>query len=430
MALLPAPAAGQAMSRQATSAGSSPVSGIPRVTLRGAIERSVARNPSLALAREDIARSEALVRQALAGSLPTLTGNVIYTRLDNDRLFGEGTPAQRVTAGADSLSANVQLAVPLIYAQRWAQWSHTRDNLLSTRATSADVRRQVAAVAGRSYLVTLAQHRVIDVSVRALDTAREHRAFAEKRYAGGAGNRLDVVRAAQEAATTEAQLLGARASLARAQEALGVIMGAEGPVDAVYEADLGVPPDLQGALDALPLRRSDLRALDLRREAAQKVVRDNWTDYVPYLLGTFQPFYQNPASLMLPTTGWQAQLILSLPLYDGGLRYGQQRERRALLASAQVSVEAALRQARADVRAAYAVLREADQALLAAREAARLGEEAHAMASRAYEAGATTSLEVIDAARRARDAETAAVVAEDNARQARLDLLITSGQFP
>ena len=48
----------------------------------------------------------------------------------------------------------------------------------------------------------------------------------------------------------------------------------------------------------------------------------------------------------------------------------------------------------------------------------------------AFRAGATTNLEVIDAQRRARDAETAAAVAEDRARQARLDLLVALGRFP
>ena len=48
----------------------------------------------------------------------------------------------------------------------------------------------------------------------------------------------------------------------------------------------------------------------------------------------------------------------------------------------------------------------------------------------AYQAGATGNLEVIDAERRARDADNAAVVAEDAVRQARLDLLAATGHFP
>jgi outer membrane protein TolC len=72
----------------------------------------------------------------------------------------------------------------------------------------------------------------------------------------------------------------------------------------------------------------------------------------------------------------------------------------------------------------------ADQGLIAAREAARLAKRASALASLAYQAGATTNIEVIDAARRERDADVAAAQAEDAARQARLDLLVASGRFP
>ena len=61
---------------------------------------------------------------------------------------------------------------------------------------------------------------------------------------------------------------------------------------------------------------------------------------------------------------------------------------------------------------------------------AKLAREALDLANRAYRAGATSNIEVIDAERRARDADTAAVIAEDNVRQARLDLLAAAGQFP
>ncbi len=46
-----------------------------------------------------------------------------------------------------------------------------------------------------------------------------------------------------------------------------------------------------------------------------------------------------------------------------------------------------------------------------------------------FRAGATTNIEVIDAQRRARDADTAVAVAEDQVRQARLDLLNALGQI-
>ena len=398
--------------------------GVPRLTLQKAIQQALARNPSLAVAEAEIARTEALVRQARAPSLPTLNGNFTFTRLDSDRVRNS-IPV----ASANQSYGNLVLSVPLLHTQRWVQWQRARDNVGVTRLTSADVKRQVAAAVARAYLACLAQHRVIEIAERARDTAREHYAFAHKRYVGGAGNRLDEVRAAQDSATTEAQVQVAYGAVSRVREALGVLLGEDKPMDVADEWPLGQPPSMGDAVNAAETR-ADLRALRHRLDVAKRSVRDSWTDYMPYLTGTFQPFFQDPASFVQPQTGWQAQLILTIPLYDGGMRYGQQRERKAAVSTASATLEAALRQARADVRTAFAVMRQADKALRAAREAARLGEEAYAMASKAYEAGATTSLEVIDAARRARDAESSAVVVEDNARQARLDLFIASGRFP
>jgi multidrug efflux system outer membrane protein len=142
------------------------------------------------------------------------------------------------------------------------------------------------------------------------------------------------------------------------------------------------------------------------------------------------PFASTYASLTTPTTGWQAQLVLSIPFFDGGFRYGAYEERSALAAESQALLEATLRQARSDVRTAFEEVRRADEALGSAREAARLAKDALDMTSLAYRAGATNDLDVVDAERRFRDAETQAAVAEDAARQSRIDLLAAAGRFP
>jgi outer membrane protein TolC len=82
------------------------------------------------------------------------------------------------------------------------------------------------------------------------------------------------------------------------------------------------------------------------------------------------------------------------------------------------------------VRAAIESTKRADDAFAAAKHAADLSHEALTLANQAYRAGATTNLELIDAERFARDADTSAVVAEDAAREARLELLIAAGRFP
>ena len=87
-------------------------------------------------------------------------------------------------------------------------------------------------------------------------------------------------------------------------------------------------------------------------------------------------------------------------------------------------------QAKSDVRAAFEEVQRADVALTQAQESAAFATAALDLASVAYHGGATTNLEVIDAERQSRDADTQAAIAEDAARQARLDLLAASGRFP
>jgi outer membrane protein TolC len=275
----------------------------------------------------------------------------------------------------------------------------------------------------------IGQRRVLESSEHARDTARAHEAFAKSRLEGGVGNRLDAVRAAQQRATSETKVENQTIALTRAQEALGVLVGENGPVDAT-DASLGAPPSLAAALGEAESKRSDVVVSKERVELARRTVRDSYVDYLPVLTGIAQPFYQNPSTLTLPTTGWQAQLLLTLPLYDGGSRYGLKQERDALYEQAKSKLDAALRQARSEVRIAFEAVIRADEALARAREASKLAQEGLELAQLAYRAGATSNLEVIDAERSARDAETDVAVAEDTARQGRLDLLAAAGRFP
>jgi len=216
----------------------------------------------------------------------------------------------------------------------------------------------------------------------------------------------------------------------RTQEALGILVGGDAPVDTTDDMQFPPLPAPAEAIDDAEQRRADIQAQRKRALAAQHVVRDSYADFLPFLTGVAQPFASSFTSLTSPTTGWQAQLVLTLPLYDGGFRYGALEQRRAERDQAGELLDAALRQARSDVRAGFEAMQRADLSLRQAREASRLAAEALDITTLAYHAGATNDLEVVDAQRRARDAANAAAVAEDAARQARIDLLAATGRFP
>jgi outer membrane protein TolC len=277
-------------------------------------------------------------------------------------------------------------------------------------------------------LAIVAQKRVVDVAQRARDTDRAHYEFAHQRFVGGVGNRIDEVRAEQQLRSDEVDVEQQYARLTRDREALGLLVGVDTALDAV-EPELHSPSDpVEAAREAG--RRTDVMAARLRLRAGERVVRDDWTDYSPYVTGMAQPFWNTPPTTTLPSTGWQAELLLTVPLYDGGLRYGLAKERDALLAEARAALDSTARQAQSDVRTAFEEIRRADAALESARRAGALAAQGRDLAVSAYRAGASTNIEVIDAERTARDAETAVAIAEDGARQARLDLLAATGRFP
>ncbi len=398
-----------------------------RIAFPDAVQRAVARNTAVQIALQEISRAHGIMREVRSAAIPTLTANGLYTRLDADRTTaGTGTVIQP----RNGWSGNLSLAVPLIAPQRWVQWEHASEQVDVARLSAEDVRRQVAVATARAYVSVLSQHRLADANQQAADNAREHYEDAQARLSAGTGNRLDLVRAGQELATSESQLQAALTGLIRTQEALGILVGGDAPLDSTDDLRLPPLPAPAEAMREAEDRRSDIQAQRKRVEAAQHVVRDSYADFLPLLVGVAQPFASSYASLTSPTTGWQAQLVLTLPLYDGGFRYGALEQRRAERDEAREQLDAALRQARSDVRSSFEALERADRSLQQARDASRLAAEALDITTLAYHAGATNDLEVVDAQRRARDAANAAAVAEDAARQARIDLLAATGRFP
>lgn len=395
-----------------------------QVSFEEAIRQALARNPSLGQARAQVDRARALVTEARAAFLPTLTGNAVYTQLDHDRLQGD-----RVLQPASAFNANLSLAVPLVAPQRWLAARRTEQAVEVARTGEADARRLVAVSTAQAYLAVVLQKRLLQTNLQARDTARNHVEFAKARRQQGLGNRLDEVRAERELHDNEARVSLALASVSRAQEALGVAVGTEGPLDAAGEVGLGTTPSLESALQSVE-GREDIVQLKQRLALAERTVRESWTDFMPTLSAVAQPFFQTPETPTLPTVGFQAQVLLSVPFYDGGFRYGARREREALASEARSLLDTVLQRARGDVRAAAEQLQGAEAAGVEQQRSAAAARETLELANLAYRAGATTNLEVIDAERGARDAETSELLAQDAVRQAQLNLLVAGGQFP
>jgi outer membrane protein TolC len=404
-----------------TAFAQSPI--IPRVDLDEAVRRALAKNPSVAQAATAILRAEALLDQTRSGVRPTVSAGATNVTIDHQRGFAGG-----VTQPQDQLTLSADVSMPILAPSRWASLNQGRDQIDVATRSAAEVRRQIAVAAAQAYLAVIAGQRQIDVDLRALDAALAHLDYAEKRLEGGAGSRLNQLRAAQVVSSEESQIENGRLALLRAQEALGVLLAENGPVDAASEPAFDVPTTVAEAewLAARP----DVKFQEATIDAAKRVVRDSARDWLPTGTATFTPQYVTPAGLFQPSKTWRLVLSFTQPLYEGGQRKAVMRLRDVSLNQAKLALDATEIQARSEVRLAQASLSSRERALATARLASTQAGEVLQITIAAFEVGATTNIEVIDAQRSARDADTTATIAEDAVRRAKLDLLVALGRFP
>ncbi len=407
----------------AAPAGAGPV--LQRITFRDAIDRALAANTTVQQAVAEVLRAEALVQETRASSLPQVSATAAYTRYQYESTFG---PIVIQPFGVKTETGTI--SVPLVNLTNWAAWAHAIDQKNIAKLSVADARRRVAQATANAYLMVLERHRTLEANQRALDTARAHFDISHQRLVAGAASRLEEVQAAQDVSNDEVLVEQSTLDLGRAQEALGVLLSSDGPYDAADEPVFGDLGSVADALTGAAERRADVQVLAARQAAAEHVLRDSWRDWAPTLGLNFQELLTQPGTAFSLPHSWQAQLLLTLPIYEGGLRFAQRREREALVREAEANLTGGKVQARSDVRIASDAIRLADQGLASARNAARQAHEALDIVNLSYNAGASTSLDVLDAQRRARDADTSVAVAEDAARQARLDFLVGSGRLP
>jgi outer membrane protein TolC len=414
-----------------------------RVTFDEAIQRAIRNNPSAAIAAAGILRAEALLLEARSSTRLQVNGNLTTTTLNRGVEFD----GQTVTPQSQ-VAATLDVRYPLYAPARWAQRAQADAARSVAQASADDVRRQTALATADAYLTIIARRRVVEGNVRARESAKAHFDLARQLQERGTGSRLNELRAQQELSLDEGLVEASQLAVYRAQEALGVLLVADGPVDATDEPIFPTPPEGVAAAASAPgagsdlvrstqadpsqplLARTDLKLFAAEQQLAERVLRDSTKDRLPFLEAVFQPSSTYPGQLFFPQNTWRFLLQMSVPLYDSGQRQGLKMERQAALDVSRANLAGALTAARSEVRAAREAISSADRFLASARAGADQAQQVVNIVNVSFRAGAATNIEVIDAERRARDADTAVAIAEDALRRARLELLTALGRFP
>ncbi len=383
------------------------------LTLPEALRELAAHGPAAAQASARAGQASALVRQAAAPLLPTLAATGSYVRNSDELIFQKldaasirrlvlGQPVQPESIAMqprEAFSAAGTLRVPLVVPASWADLAAARHGAASARAgaDAALLGLRLALVQG-AWLAEGAEETAA-AAERALANARDLAESAKRGVRAGLQPPLAALQAETQAVRRESDLVRARAAVEQTRLALGVLLGRAEPVRIALEAPAAPAASGPEALAAEALsRRPELRAQEELREVAGRQLTSARLRWLPQLSASGSAFVQDVPYPTGKREGWRVSVDLTWPLYDGGFRYGKQREAEALLAGAQAGAEAQRLAVLQEVEDATRDQRVSTERLRLAEKQRAVAADAAATARRGFDAGTTGHVEVLAAA--------------------------------
>ena len=183
-------------------------------------------------------------------------------------------------------------------------------------------------------VTTVAAERAAELNRVGLRQALERAALAQRTFELGAAHQLDVVRVRQDVEVAREALVSGDEQLRRAREALGLALGQDQAVG------VSPPPPARRAgglhrdellrrLDALGIARICVAARE-QVKAARASREQASAGYLPTLGLQSSVFGLTTSPYLGRIATWNIAAVLSVPIFEGGLRAGLVRERRGV----------------------------------------------------------------------------------------------------
>ena len=407
----------------ATSAEDPMLAPVPRAkteiaTWANALSHVRARSTDLRIAMDEVLRAEGQQRVALAGALPQINGTGANTQnlITNDARVASGLGPGGVPITStvtvpepNFFSGSAGAVQPVLAIRAWygiGTASVARD---VAQLTLEETKRVISISVASAIVGVVTAERIAELNRIGLRNSFQRLDLATRKSLLGGATGLDVVRARQDVESARAVLVAGDESLRRAREALGLALGLPEAVGVTAGVSIdGLEAATRASCPAVPtlLERPDLRASKTQTVLAHRFVNDVKNQFFPII--TLQ---SNVASTTIdtgpaPNTTWNVLGVLTVPIWDGGARYGNLRSTEAQELQAGERFTALQRNATIEVvqaRRGVSVTEVRRQVAAAQRD---LALEADRLVRLTYQEGRATSLELVVAAQALREVET------------------------
>ena len=375
-----------------------------RIDRDSAIKEALAHNPTLAIAREQMAQARARVTQGYALPEPSVSANYL----------GANGAFHPHTGNETDLGVGITIPFPQKIILRGQAAKGDLGNFDELYVQQRQLIASQTAQAYDSLLVAL-RHREDLVVTKSL--AQDFVKKTEARFNAGTAAKLNVVKGQVDVAQAENDLIANERGIANARAGLNRLLGRVLGAPVEPADTLGVPtvPTDFDRLEKLAMAyRPELRGLQRQRESARANERLAQQFFLPdvtlglsrnNIYGT-DPTYTTSIGIDVPIFFWQHQR-------------GEVAEAKHRQAELDASYRNVIAQVGQDLRNAYATASTAArQVQFLADELVPSAEEQYKIASTTYGLGGSSALEVIDAQRTLLDAKnqyTTALGALNNA---------------
>lgn len=366
------------------------------LTLDEAISGALRTNESVIVAREGVVQASSGLNQSTAALLPSLSVEGRYTRYSRKQTVG-----QFLLQPEETQSLEVRLSQPLyIGGKNWSARRQAGKNLERSRVGLEDTREAVVLDAASAYYQVLKARRNIEIAEAARKRAAERLKVAEGRFEVGEVTRADVLRAEAELAGTEAELTAARSLHVDSVNILKRITGATGEVRVTEPTAQKEPQgDAEAFVQVAYANRGDYRQSILDQDVAEEGIRFAWGSFLPNLSleGSYVTRGQSPATTFFLSESLSGALVLSYPIFEGGLRKAELDEARSTLREAELRRLALKRDIEVEVREALNALDRTSAVIKSFEKQLASAQENYEVVFEQFKAGLATTVDVIDA---------------------------------
>ncbi len=376
--------------------------------LQDCIDTALRNHPSIRAANESVNAAGAKVAQSASSYFPQVRASTGYSQNQSTGALGESITKDYTT----SLSVNQTL-------YDFGKTGHALDaTRASRRSLELDQERVVQDVilnVKQAYFALLAAEKLVIVSQKSLDQAESHYRQAQAFFRAGSKPKYDVTRTEVEVNNARLELINAKNSAKISRITLNNAMGTDPGADISVEDVLSEPAEvssLERALAEALKNKPELLKADADIQAAQDRVKAEQSNYLPSVSanGSYSWSTGTAEAGSFPKqdigNSWNAGIMLSIPLFEGGLTRGRVSEARANLLVLEAQRDSLRQSILLEVNRAYADLESATARVGVMQTALKKARENLDLAQGRYEAGVGPYIEVTDAQVASLKAET------------------------